>query len=142
MTESCAMVLKGVPPSVNHAYGQRHGKRFLTTEGKAYKNETKTFISRNYATQLLFVKKNEKYAISIVCYFEELENKTWPEKVDDRYKKLDATNRVKLLEDALVEAVGIDDSHFFQVTVTKRHVSKSPSGKEETHIWLWKLLDE
>jgi Holliday junction resolvase RusA-like endonuclease len=124
-------ILDGVPPSTNHAYGQRHGKRFLTKEGKAYKTETKAHLVREYGLNIS-TKKDVPYALSVVCYFTELQHKGWPETVDTRYKKLDASNRVKLLEDALVEALGIDDSQFFQVTVTKLL-----GKKEQTLIWVW-----
>jgi hypothetical protein len=63
------------------------------------------------------------YRLKIVFWFpeEELLNKGWPKKqAKTLYKKVDAGNRRKLLEDCLAEALGIDDSLFFSVHLEKR----------------------
>lgn len=135
------MVFDGVPPTVNKAYFEkavRKGKqlipvRTLTTKGRAYKREFSTEMVRRYSQQLSFITKNEPYALSIRLYLPELLNKGWPQTTQSRYKKLDASNRIKLLEDAIVDAIGIDDSHFMQVSVEKAY-----GPKEETHVWIWK----
>ena len=41
--------------------------------------------------------------------------------LDGTAKKLDSSNRIKVLEDAIAEATGIDDRYFWSVHIEKRH---------------------
>jgi len=63
--------------------------------------------------------------------FPELTCKGLPDKAKNRYKRVDLSNRVKLLEDSLVTVLGIDDSCFFTLLLRKTE------GEEATHIWVW-----
>lgn len=111
-------------------------KRVLTKEGSRYKTETKTFIAQKYPQALKFFQKNKPYTILTEVTFpsrEDLYCLTWPEKTENRYKTLDASNRIKLFEDAFAEATGLDDSHSFFYGVGKYWAT----GKEETNLWAW-----
>lgn len=142
------MVVPSVPPSANMAYEHkprkaRTGKGFktvhmrvLSEEGRAYKIATSTHLSRRYPTELRLFQKNRPYALFLCFTFPvgELTVKAFPGQSDNRYKKLDVGNRLKLFEDALAKATGIDDSHNWLITLLKRE------GKEEaTHIWAWDM---
>ena len=144
------MVVPSVPPSMNHAYENKPRKvrvggrfqtkhlRMLSEEGKAYKIATSTHLVRNYPTELQLFRKNRPFALFLCFVFSEadLMVKAYPDKSDNRYKKLDVGNRLKLFEDALAEATGLDDSHNWLVALMKR------TGKEEaTHIWAWDMED-
>lgn len=135
------MRIPSVPPSVNHAYITVRNKRILTKDGQKYKNETKTFIARNYPSQLTIFSKERQYAVLVrVTLLEDavLCKGFATGKVEGRYKKLDATNRIKLLEDALAEAAGIDDRQNFVFTAVKDW----SKDKEFTDVWVWTRYEE
>ncbi len=135
----------GLPPSVNNLYqdtffragGKLMSRRSLTDEGKRFKKETLAYIVKKYQPGLRFFKKNVPYVFYYRFVVQEIENKTWPKSAENRYKKFDASNLVKVLEDVIVEASGIDDSNYLTVVSEKR---KGP--KEETHIWIWNIEEE
>lgn len=140
------MELKGLPISTNAAYmtiPKRTGKktiplRVLTPEGRAYKTETKAYFAQKYPTELKIFVPDKPFGIHIQLLVANLQNKGWPQKADTRYKRLDASNRVKLLEDVLVEASGVDDSQFLTVAITKAQAGEQG---EMTRIWVWEMED-
>jgi hypothetical protein len=120
-----------LPPSVNEMYFTKGKRRILTSKARAYKQR---FISEAWeACPDLdrFVRQaGDRWFVllEIDFYFASLVNKGWltktragKRKAAQRYKRVDASNRVKLLEDAVSECMGIDDSRF-QVNVRK-HMS-------------------
>lgn len=140
--------LPGLPPSVNKAYFEQvvlkqMGKksklvpvRTLTTEGRAYKKEVVAHIVQNHGLEMHWVKPNMPLGLAIRVHFPQVENSGWPKDAQSRYKKVDATNRVKLLEDAVVQALGVDDSQFMQASVTK------VPGAELTEVWVWSMEND
>jgi len=147
------MVFEGVPPTTNHAYidkvvpaanqpkggkGKGGGKRWvvkriLSPEGEAYKLGISTQVAQRYGAQTTWVRKDVPYGLLIQVEMV-IENSGWPKDAESRYKKLDASNRCKLLEDALAPSLGIDDRQFLTVTVHKVH-----SLVERTQVWIWTL---
>ena len=122
---------------MNNAYeNSRGGGRHLSKEARRFKTETPAYLIQHFRAEMLFFndKKDVRLTAMACVMFPELENETWGKKKDvARYKKLDATNRVKFLEDALKEATGtVDDSQFFPFAI---HKFQRPA--EETHIWVW-----
>jgi hypothetical protein len=136
------MRVPSVPPSVNNAYITVHNKRVLTKAGREYKTETKTFIARTYPSLLKFFSKEHEYAVLIRVTFkgkEALFTKGFETgKAESRYKKVDVTNRIKLLEDALAEATGIEDQQNF-VFASVKDWSET---EEFTDVWVWKRGEE
>jgi Holliday junction resolvase RusA-like endonuclease len=142
------LYVPSLPPSVNAAYfttAKRKGKvtipiRVLTPEGKRYKAETKGYIAQHYPSELKFFQPNKPLCLLIKFTFEgfdSLHNKTWPKEAKSRYKKLDVSNRLKIFEDAVSAATGLDDSQNFMVSIVKVW------GKEEgTDLWAWNLEEE
>lgn len=140
--------LPGIPPSVNNAYtnnpkrrlpnGQMvGGGRKLTTEGKNYLTTTKATLAQKFRKELVFLKPNIPYLVVVRMFFETIENAGYPKKTDTRYKTFDITNRIKLLEDALKDAGGFDDSQTLMFLTHK--VQGLP---ERTVIWLWNVEEE
>ena len=124
---------------MNNAYITVHNKRILTKAGQKYKTETKTFIARNFPGQLIIFGKEYEYAVLIRVTFKGKDTlfcKTG--KAESRYKKLDATNRIKIFEDALAEATGIDDQQNFVFTTVKAW----SEDKEFTDVWVWRRHEE
>lgn len=126
--------IPGLPPSTNHAYfNLPHGGRTLTSKGKAYKRETAALIAKEARRDLIRVKRNTPYLLHVAFGLVIL-NKTWPEEAENRYKRLDVGNHLKLVEDCFVEAAGIDDSQHLIVVVEKVH-----SDEEYTELCLYDL---
>lgn len=131
------LALEGIPPSANNAYATVHGHRILSSKGKKYKAETKTALVSRFPKEMRFFKPNVPYLVFIRLYFPEVENKTWFQgKAESRYKRFDVGNCLKLLEDCLKDAAGIDDSQHMRVVLDKQQ------GKEKTEIWVWDLEQE
>ena len=105
-----------MPPSVNSLYFVKGGRKILSSKGRTIKNKLKADILK----QIHHCKIEESpKTLVIKLFFTDIYNKGWPKKAKSRYKKIDASNRAKLLEDALSECLGIDDCLFFSVTVIK-----------------------
>jgi Holliday junction resolvase RusA-like endonuclease len=109
-----------MPPSVNKLYFVRHGRKVLSAQGRTVKAQIQALVTQA-ASQVVGLNEQTPLELEIVTYFPVLENKGWSQgKSKSRYKKIDVTNRAKLLEDALSGGLGLDDSLFFRVTMTKR----------------------
>ncbi len=122
-----------LPPSVNHAYfNLPRGGRTLTKQGKKFKTDVKARILERYYQDITKVKPNHPYGLAVVLTFADLTNKTWPREAKSRYKKIDASNRVKLLEDAVSDALGIDDSQIMCL-----YVEKQEGTIERTCVCVW-----
>lgn len=142
------LTLPAIPPSSNHAYEnipkQRlpngsviGGGRKLTEEGRAFLILAKTQFTQYHRKELLFFKPNTPYLLFVRYFFLAVENKGYPKTTETRYKKVDLGNRHKLLEDALKDAGGVDDSQ------TLSFVSQKMVGcPEHTILWVWALEEE
>jgi len=129
--------IEGIPPSSNHAYATVHGRRILSSKGKKYIAETKAHLTQTFPKEMNFFKDNRPYLVCFRIFFTDVENKGWfQRKADSRYKRIDVGNRLKLLEDCLKAAAGIDDSQHLRVLLDKQQ------GKERTEIWVWDLENE
>lgn len=118
-----------MPPSVNSIYFVKAGRKHLTSKGKAMKVKIKSLTMHAALPHVwLGTVKDTALRMKIDLFFDSVQNKGWPKKAKSRYKRIDITNRVKLLEDAVSEALGIDDSLFFHTTITKNE------GKERACV--------
>ena len=108
------LTLPWLPPTFNHAYMPirigRFTKMALTSEGRTFLKESTAHLSANYPAEIAQIKKNTPYFVLVALYFKAIENKGWPKTTSSRYKTLDVTNRLKILEDAVVGATDVDDS--------------------------------
>ena len=129
--------IPGLPPSVNHAwFNLPKGGRTLKAEGKKYVAETKALLAQKYPKELLTFRKQEPYLVFFRVHFEAIENATWgaeKKAAANRYKKNDATNRIKILEDVVAEVTGVDDSCTMTFVVQK--VQADPNKMIEVFIW-------
>ena len=110
-----------MPPSVNKLYYVRNGRKALSAEGRALKEQMRAAISLVSATNVAAADiNNVPLTLHLEFYFPEIENRGWSQKkTATRYKKVDVSNRVKLVEDAICEALGIDDSAFMYIHLSK-----------------------
>ena len=133
--------LPWLPPTSNHAYANNgFGGRRLATEGRAFLNKTKTHLAQRYPREMMLFKPNLPYLVLLRFFFEDIENSGFAKgKAKPRYKVFDGGNRTKLLEDALKDAGGIDDSQTLTSIWQKVPTDGSP---ERTLIWAWSLEEE
>lgn len=117
------MVYNELPPSSNKIYFRG---TILKKEAREYAERFSYHITREYLHLINQVDPQAIYSISLFFYFESLLNETYgdlriPEKkrAKTRYKKLDLSNRVKLVEDCARDAIGVDDSHTFEMLTVK-----------------------
>ena len=124
-----------VPPSDNDIYSnqvirvgkRRHiAKRQLTQEARAYKIRVKNKIAGMSLTSSVQFKQNVEYECFIRVYFEKVYNTGWPKRSKTRYKREDAQDRIKLVTDAVSEAIDIDDSHHFLTNIKKFEDKERP----------------
>lgn len=120
------------PISINKAYTVARGRLILTREGKRFKDDvTRTLVSRvgsmNWKAMEYMVYEEGGFLITKFWLgFEGLQNKSWkPGKQTSTgqpsppYRKKDVSNYIKLLEDALSKASGIDDANTLGVSAYK-----------------------
>jgi hypothetical protein len=136
-------IVPGLPPSSNNAYfNMPGGGRGLTKEGRKYKTETKAWLVQKYMKELKTFVPNAPYLVFIRLSFshDHFYNTTFGQKngAETRYKKLDALNRGKLLEDVLKDVTGVDDSHTMTIIVQKRPTT----GHEQTEVFVWNTQRE
>jgi len=138
-----------LPPSINNAYmhvrifnkkgggGGGGVKQVLTDAGRKFKKEATAHLSKKYPLALATLKENKPYTILLRFTVSALENKGWVNGTTDRYKRNDATNRIKILEDVLVDVSGVDDKHFMLVAC-----QKVQGQVEGTDIYIWSTEEE
>lgn len=101
-----------VPPSLNHAYtrGRGHGKRVLAKEGRVYKaTVAQILLCRARPAggfELAIGTPGRRIGLTLRLYF-------------PNRRRRDISNCVKLLEDALGEALGFDDCTVDDLRVTR-----------------------
>ena len=136
------------PISVNEAYSSNGAKRFLTSAGKKYKASLVEIISN----KILLLPHNwqdladvvYKYGghvtLDVTLYLDNLRNTAWrvgggmtkggekgsKPKPRSPFVSKDASNYVKLIEDAVKDATGIDDSCHLDVIARKREDLENP----------------
>ncbi len=126
------------PPSTNHAYLSTSHGRILTKEGKRYKTEVQHFLGQHCPGFIAFFKPNIEYEILFMLYFEagSLYTKSWPKNTEvSRHKRIDATNRVKLLEDVITETAGYNDCQHFAFSVVKTEASVNQHPFTDVYAW-------
>lgn len=153
-----------LPPSDNHIYfnattikrGYKQSIRVLSDEAKKYKKAVASEIAELGIYNKVEFKKDVPYLCMMKVFFEDIENKGWATgKAQSRYKRVDTTNRNKLLIDSIMEAIGVDDSHIFAVVKFKRSdpddsrvevqvyeldIEEAEELEEETRDAMWRVL--
>lgn len=126
-----------LPPSSNKIYFQ--GTR-LTTAARKYAEEFSHFIATRHGHEIINVDPSLTYAVHFRFFFQTLVNEGWvsrdksgKRKAKSPYKKLDLSNRIKLLEDCLRDAIGVDDSQTFAASQEKHHDPDNPRVEIYVH---------
>lgn len=102
----------GLPPSLNNAYATIRGRRVLVTAGREYKEEVLCILMRLADAQAFMRSaKGARLALTLRLWFK-------------TKQRTDISNRVKLLEDALSEALGFDDCNVDLLVVQRAGYDK------------------
>jgi len=103
------------PPSVNRLYSVVRGRKILSQEARAYKRYIKLLLAEQMIQNF---ETSGKFRFHYVLFGRWI-NKGWP-KTKTKFRRFDISNRLKCLEDAICEGLGIDDSQVFQIEIEKR----------------------
>lgn len=108
-----------LPPSSNQIYVKHPtGKgRVLSDKARTFKIKAMRAIQKAGRVALLQLKQNVPYELTLSVFFEAVEVKQ--SKTGARYKKMDLSNVIKLIEDTVAKAVGVDDCHNFRLRLEK-----------------------
>jgi Holliday junction resolvase RusA-like endonuclease len=122
-----SVVLTEFPPSINRLYfSLPRGGKAMTTDGRRFQSHTVSKLHDTWGPMLKGFDANKPYAVTVTVFFPSILNKGWPGKAQQRFKKRDATNLIKLLEDTLAKAIGVDDANFLSFTIRKYQDPKNP----------------
>lgn len=122
------LVIPFLPPTSNHIYVNRPGGRgrFLSKDAEAWKNRFSQQVLAPYLMQIQsFCKtvdddKSSVIELWMTFFFpkEDILNTTFgtgkKNAAVTRYKKMDVQNRIKLVTDAVVKSLALDDSLNFR----------------------------
>jgi len=125
--------ITGVPPSTNKLYTVIRGRKSLSRKGKKYKRKIAELVAQEYPIPLGFT-RDDAFHLSIRLVFDIF---TKTEGAKNRFIKWDVSNRVKALEDAVCESLGIDDSQILKIEIEK--VCRAENETEQTIVALTKL---
>lgn len=141
-----------LPPTDNNIYvnttstkgkGPKRTIRILSDEAKSYKRSTASEIAEMAIRNSVAFRQNVPYLVILRVFFEEIETKGWSTgKAENRYKKVDTTNRGKLLIDSVMQAIGVDDHHIFPVIKFKECDPDDPRVESEIYELDPKEMDD
>jgi Holliday junction resolvase RusA-like endonuclease len=107
-----------LPPSSNKIYVNIPRKgRFLSPQAMAFKIYAMREIQQQGRVAFLGLKQNVPYELQLAVFFDQIEYVKSLK--GSRYKRIDLSNQVKLIEDTVAEAVGIGDEHNFRLVLEK-----------------------
>lgn len=121
-----------LPPTSNKLYFR--GTR-LTNVARAYAEKFSYHVVREHLPQISLMNKKGVYALHLRFYMSNLVNQSYfstkKNRAETLYKRVDLSNRIKLLEDCVRDALSIDDSQTFAASQEKHYV---PDGQERVEI--------
>ncbi|WP_447986516.1 RusA family crossover junction endodeoxyribonuclease [Nitrospira sp. Nam74] len=108
-----------IPPSINHQYATVNGRRILSAAGRRYKvdigQQILVALSHSTNKQLLLLRLRSDYvALSIRCRFMSLLHR-------------DIDGGLKITQDAVCEALGLNDNRVLELHLYKELAAESPS---------------
>lgn len=119
-----------MPPTSNHIYFRG---TILTKQAREYAEQFSFFVVRQYLPEISQLNKDGVFALHLKFYFETLVNSSFDnpsvpasKRAKSRYKRFDLSNRVKLLEDCIRDAIAIDDSQTLAVSLEKHQDPVDP----------------
>jgi len=132
------MTVPFLPPSDNKIrVHRRQGGEVYSKEAEKFRTDFRAHVHKNFFLPIQqFVRGHTPtaaYRLVLVFYFETLVNEGWLKVGKDGkrgakgvYKKMDAGNRRKLIEDCLADSIGLDDSLSMELTIVKAMDPEQP----------------
>lgn len=124
------MIFPILPPSSNHIYIKG---TILTSQARDYAEKFAKFASQHHLHEINQMNPKGIFALHLRFFFGSLINETYgntkfppSRRAKTRYKKIDLSNRIKLLEDCVRDALEIDDSHTFAASQEKHQDAGNP----------------
>lgn len=127
----------GVPVSVNKLYSVFRGKKSLSKAGKAFRDKLASEIARSStdwkrAVDMVYT-MGGLAELFIEVYFDDLKNASWvPGGITESgspqnpVRRRDASNYIKITEDAVAMGSGIDDCNNATTVVSRMHDPSNP----------------
>lgn len=115
-----------LPPSSNKIY-IRHptGKgRILSSEARTFQIRAMQEIQKHGRMVFMHLKPNIPYELRLAIFLDKIENAS--SGLGNRFKRVDLSNRVKLIEDVTAKAIGLGDEHNFRMILEKHCDPKNP----------------
>lgn len=111
------MVYPVIPPTSNHIYIKGS---ILRPEARKYAEEFAKFAAQHHLHEISEMNQNAVFCLRLRFFLDTLVNESWcnpkvppSKRAKTRYKRIDLSNRIKLLEDCVRDALDIDDSQTF-----------------------------
>ncbi len=127
-----------IPPTSNKLYFRG---TMLTKTARDYAEAFAQFMAQNHGADVLEMDPKSLYALHLRFFMHGLENASWnnpnvapSRRAKTRYKRVDLSNRIKLLEDCIRDAIDIDDSHTFAASQEKHQVPDEVPERVEITI--------
>lgn len=129
-----------IPPTSNKLYFRG---TMLTAVARKYAEDFSKYMMQRHGAEILEMDKDSIYALHLRFFFQSLENARWNDprpskRPKSRYKRLDLSNRIKLLEDCIRDALDIDDAQTFAASQEKHQVR--PGEPERVDIIIQRVV--
>lgn len=118
------IVYPKLPPSSNHIYAKTPFGLRLTKEARKYAEDFSYHVVRMHLPEINSLDRNGVFALHLKFFYDSLLNEgafspNPKKRPKTLYKKTDLSNRIKLLEDCIRDALAIDDSQTFAASQEK-----------------------
>ena len=110
-----------LPPSANKMYTKTRNGLIQSKEMKVFLAQASVELLRQLPLSFQTPDQNKPHRLVLDLFLPALYNSGFPKSTPNRYRRRDASNLVKVVEDLISRTVGIDDSCFVSVLVNKYH---------------------
>lgn len=110
-----------LPPSANKMYVKTRNGVVQSKEMKVFLAQASVELLRQLPLSFRKPDQTRPHRLVLDLYLPELYNRGFPRETPNRFKRRDASNLVKVVEDLTARSLGIDDSCFVSVIVNKHH---------------------
>lgn len=136
MRRTLHVVYPVIPPTSNKLYIRGI---ILTTKAREYAESFSKYMAQNHLSEISEMNNTGGiFALHLRFFLCNLENQRWNDprcppskRPKSRYKRLDLSNRIKLLEDCVRDALAIDDSQTFAASQEKHQTQEGEQERVE-----------
>lgn len=110
-----------LPPSANKMYTKTRNGLVASKEMKVFLHQAGMELLKQIPLTFCTPDQRQPHRMVLDLYLPTLYNSGFPKSTTNRFRKRDASNLVKVVEDLTAKTLGIDDSCFVSVQVNKYH---------------------